>query len=781
MELINGRDIHLVTDYLPTVHDVIKGVKFVNDNKQIGSLYHTGIQKFLPDIAGHIITLWKESNIPTITEKSVVDLIKTKRTDYFAALKRKKRHLLSSSLNPSPSSLNHVEILNELFDIASCKCFRLLTNIENLHEYKCKCPTKKKIPDIAIPFYIDQKTSRHVLISSIAANESGNEVCDNNERLVIDLSTITISDAEPAATVTHCHAQTMPDEDQNALSSSGNTTSSTDFSDDTVGDPDFELSNREFAIINTEKMSNIDLSEIAIICDAKHVSSRAAASIVSATLHAQARAQQKEKCLHIAAPIVPPYAFKSALNRTRQNALIQKNKTASGMVCFQFDRKICDTLVTHTDIAGRRNELKKIEFIIVVKQPGDVFVASVPVTSGSSAAEIFTNIKDHFEKNKMSLQNVVAIGCDGAPVNTGVENGIVRRFEEFLGRPVQWIVCILHLNELIFHRVFAFLDNSSCSPFGYSSDLGHQLLICETLKPVKFDPIKLDIHQLPTNIDDWNLTSDQKYLLEMAKSIDAGNISEKLSRQKPGKMHKARWITTMSRLLRVYVSVKDPSIVLRVLVQYIMKVYLPVLLAIKSKPSFVHGSRHLHLLVSLSKQYFGNKEYTTVYNEIKNVVNNNGYFANSENILLSMITDEDKTIRKEVYDFIITARLTRSDNESSNVRYFEKPRNINFNANHYSQLIKLNFNNISEPPILKKFNFSLKNLHELSCSDDIIQIEEIPSHTQATERYVQVTAQQVKRTSNINLQQGAIHNTASYRKAMPKFDTVKDFQMPSLQ
>lgn len=467
------------------------------------------------------------------------------------------------------------------------------------------------------------------------------------------------------------------------------------------------------------------------------------------------------------------------MNRVRQKAFTDNNAAASNMICFQFYGKICDTMITRNDSAGIRNQIEKIEYIVIVKQPGDNFVASVPVTTGSSANEIFKSIRDYFECNKISLQNVIAIGCDGAPVNTGVENGIVRRFEELLGRPVQWIICILHLNELVFHRLFKFLDSSSSSPHGYSSDLGQQLLICETLKPVKFKRISLDVDQLPANIDQWNLTNDQKYLLEMAKAIDAGYLSEKLSKQKPGKMHKARWVTTMSRILRVYVSFKNCPLVLQILVYYIMKIYIPVLLAIKDKPSFIHGSRHLHLLISLSQQYFDTKEYTAVYNEIKNTINNNGYFANSESILLSMITDSDQCIRKMGYDLIITARLTRSEDSASHVRFFEKPRNINFNAKHYSNIIKLNLSHINEPPVLQKFKLSIQDLQQLSRSDDVINIDEIPSHTQATERYVQVTAQQVRRTSNIKSQQGAIHNSAAYRKAMPKFDAVKDFRLPS--
>lgn len=76
MDLLDHRDIRHVKGYLPTTHDVLAGVKFLVKNKQFGSLYHTGIQKFLPSIARYILELWTEAQIPTLTEKSVVHMIK---------------------------------------------------------------------------------------------------------------------------------------------------------------------------------------------------------------------------------------------------------------------------------------------------------------------------------------------------------------------------------------------------------------------------------------------------------------------------------------------------------------------------------------------------------------------------------------------------------------------------------------------------------------------------------------------------------------------------------
>lgn len=246
---------------------------------------------------------------------------------------------------------------------------------------------------------MDQRSSRQLVISSIGLNES--------QDIQISTTTISESDSSNSNSFLDCD-EIAADKTQNVSSSSlcsGNTTSSTIFSDDTAGDPDFELVGKDFADINCENLSNLDLTDIAIICDAKQVSLRAAASIVSATLQAQKKVQQKSESTP--PPIVSHVMLNAALNRTRQKVLLDKNKTASGMICFQFDGKICDTLVTHNDVAGRRNEIEEIEYMVVVKQPDDIFVASIPIIKNSSADEIFNGIKNHFELNKISMENVV--------------------------------------------------------------------------------------------------------------------------------------------------------------------------------------------------------------------------------------------------------------------------------------------------------------------------------------------------------------------------------------
>ena len=49
---------------------------------------------------------------------------------------------------------------------------------------------------------------------------------------------------------------------------------------------------------------------------------------------------------------------------------------------------------------------------------------------------------------------MVSLSGDGMPGNTGCDNGAFRLFEELIGREVQWLICTLHLNELVFRKLF---------------------------------------------------------------------------------------------------------------------------------------------------------------------------------------------------------------------------------------------------------------------------------------------------------------------------------------
>lgn len=145
------------------------------------------------------------------------------------------------------------------------------------------------------------------------------------------------------------------------------------------------------------------------------------------------------------------------------------------------------------------------------------------------------------------------------------------------------------------------------------------------------------------NISDLSaveLTTDAMYLYKMALAISSGEVSADLSNIKPGPIAHSRWLTKASRLLRLYVTTNKPSKNLKILANYIMKVYTPMYFNIKYYNSVVYGSVLFYKFIRWTQYLDSNLR------EIVNiVVKENAYYAHSENVLLAMLFDDEKKIR----------------------------------------------------------------------------------------------------------------------------------------
>ena len=75
----------------------------------------------------------------------------------------------------------------------------------------------------------------------------------------------------------------------------------------------------------------------------------------------------------------------------------------------------------------------------------------------------------------MLEDKVGPIKCGGTNVNTGYKRGAMRCLEMFLKRPLQWVICELHLNGLALHHIFMIFDGSTKSPDKFSGAIGSKL------------------------------------------------------------------------------------------------------------------------------------------------------------------------------------------------------------------------------------------------------------------------------------------------------------------
>lgn len=230
--------------------------------------------------------------------------------------------------------------------------------------------------------------------------------------------------------------------------------------------------------------------------------------------------------------------------------------------------------------------------------------------------------------------------------------------------------------------------------------------------------------EMPDNINDWDIRNDQRYLYRMVLAVNSGVVDEQLAEQSAGVISTARWLTSGSSVLRVYVATRKPSSVLRKLAQFVVQVYAPFWFLVKSQPKAIHGSRHVFKFICWIRQL--PKDVQII---VQSTIKTNAYFFHPENILLSMITDEDSFVRADGYDKIESAR----HDPPAGVRKFHMPQDknlINFNSTTYSGMINWNEFHITEPPCLQFFDD--EQLRVYRYSNEII---EIPGKHFATKTY----------------------------------------------
>ena len=96
---------------------------------------------------------------------------------------------------------------------------------------------------------------------------------------------------------------------------------------------------------------------------------------------------------------------------------------------------------------------------------------------------------------------------------------------------------------------------------------------CELLPILDFSKIAGEEITLP---DECQLSTDQKYLLDAYQAITSGTCLDDVSYCKFSNIFRARWFTTENRLLRLYMSTSNPSHILKLIIHFIIAVYIPV-------------------------------------------------------------------------------------------------------------------------------------------------------------------------------------------------------------
>lgn len=162
---------------------------------------------------------------------------------------------------------------------------------------------------------------------------------------------------------------------------------------------------------------------------------------------------------------------------------------------------------------------------------------------------------------------------------------------------------------------------------------------------------------------------------------------------------------------------------------------------------------------------------SAIKNIIDPVIQRNGYFANPENILLTMITDERQHVRELALRRVMKFKINSTSNE---IRIFNVPA-INFDAEDYTELINWQIPNLTAPPLLK--NLSCEDLKDIIRNvPKIVNILSFPYHSQAVERCVKLVTEASSSVCGDDARDGFIRTRIASRATLSKFDTKSDFQ-----
>ncbi len=240
-----------------------------------------------------------------------------------------------------------------------------------------------------------------------------------------------------------------------------------------------------------------------------------------------------------------------------------------------------------------------------------------------------------------------------------------------------------------------------------------------------------------------------------------GQCSPSLSTRNPGAISHSRWLTTASRLLRLYVVTNARSENLTALVTFVMRVYAPSWFRIKSKPSCKDGARHLFQVIRSSRYLF--KDLRDI---IDPVIQRNAFSGHPETLLLAMITDELSVIRELGLRRILKARMTNN----TSVREFVVP-NINFDAHEYYDMLDFTTVEVTQPPLIASVSDDEIRLLVKKGTETTLEFPRFPCHTQAIERCVKLVTEASMSVCGVESRDGFTRSRLESRHIMPLFNT----------
>ena len=179
--------------------------------------------------------------------------------------------------------------------------------------------------------------------------------------------------------------------------------------------------------------------------------------------------------------------------------------------------------------------------------------------------------------------------------------------------------------------------------------------------------------------------------------------------------------------------------------RYACTVYAYAWLQVTQYPSIVDGSRNFVKFMAANQQFFREEKWeneigVSLHDRMGDIFEGNSYWLHEENILVSMLYDENSDVRQKAVDTVMSIRKYP---RPKGVRIF-KPPPIDWERD-WSEVIgkewkvieELDPKNMTEPPVFMRLT---DDELQSAVDDPVLKLSGYPQHTQSTERMVQKMA-----------------------------------------
>ena len=779
LTLYVGTGRKLLNSELPTVRDLLRYGVLLRELSEKDKFNYSNDQ-LIGDMMSALFEQWQKANhllkYPVLAHESSV------RTRLKDTWEKALNFARGRGKLKDKKKFNHK--LDRLMDILYCRCPILLCSefgclgkqqdpVCNQEAHaKCKCKQDEKIPGMELMFVRAQRAKVGSLSTHMIAGADLPESRKQEEQLLKKAEKKKAEDektrkaeaaAEKKKSMDRAAQKFMYEEENNEIPVEELEVTVTQETGQ------IEQTRNKKKIQNTKDITNIALASMRHHTGLRETAEIATAAWVDAGLIT-------EDDTHL---VIDHNKVKRAQDRlmVELEAEFEDQLRRNGVDCILFDGRRDETKVM-LEMEGLSRMFPgviKEEHYSVCSEPGGRYLWHfIPeeASENKKHAEIIADHLIEWLKERNIEDHLQAVGGDSTNVNTGWEGGVMQWVERKLGRRLVWIVCDLHTGELSLRHLIIDLDGPTLSNNKWSGPLGKML---DTATELEINPnftkitVGPPLIYLPEDVSK-DLSTDQFYGYMMVNAIRTGVLPERLAHLEIGPVCHSRWLTTALRFLRIWISkhgLKGKKLQnLKMIVEFIVGVYMPNWFNIKVKNSWVEGARHVLFKLEVIRS-----QKKKVLDLVMPTIRRSAWYAHPESIIQALLCSEKREERQAGVDKILEIRGVGDEETQvgdSGVRERRTPV-INIGATSLLDLVDLS-SGATEPPLTCKLtSSSLKKF-----VDTPMEVPEWPSHTQSVERCVKMVTEAAAHVYSHERREGYIRSQVVSRELMSIKTSKKD-------